>query len=97
MKIISGIVGVNGTVIYGNGFSVQVDWTDSKWTKYKLSLFGGEMIGDYSVVCQQGPMSGGGPLTTTLRGVNFLEVFTWTQGVNPVIPAFNFIAVKMNG
>ena len=94
MKIICGIIGVNGKVQKGTGFSVEIGQSDQQWTTYNLSLTGGENIEDYVVVCQQGSASGGGPLVTGLQGVNLLNITTWTRGVNPVIPAFNFIAIK---
>ncbi|WP_299009160.1 hypothetical protein [uncultured Shewanella sp.] len=94
MNTVSGIVSINGEISKGKGFDIKIGQKNDQWTTFNLSLTEGENIEDYAVVCQQGPMSGGGPLVTGLRGVNLLEVTTWTQGVNPVLPAFNFIAIK---
>ncbi|BDD07107.1 hypothetical protein [Aureibacter tunicatorum] len=95
MEIINGIVNVDGTISSGKNFEVKAVKKGDR-TTYEISLTNGDEIKDYAVVCQQGPASGGAPLTTGLRGINLLEVNSWTKGINPLLPAFNFIAVKLS-
>ena len=91
MSIIAGSVNVNGEVAQGKGFKVEIITEHGGWTCYGLSLLAGNME-DYSVVCQQ--TQNGECLITNLKGTNLLQVSAWTQGFNPVLPAFSFIAAK---